>query len=284
MEFRQLEYFIAVCRQKSFTRASEVLFVSQPAITNAVNNLENELGIKLFNRTKRSVELTAEGQTFYRHVSAVLNDVDHILLQMNQLKEQKRQVLKAAVDSVLALPIFLPVYRQFQESYPQIRLSCFYCGGSEIQAGLEREGYQIGVVLGDPDSFHSDRIKAEKVLSGKLCAVGCGEKQEPEQIILMSPGYLFAKKAAAYFKNKGEKAALSYSSNLSVTAELLKGERCAALVPDFLLPFFGECRPAALEIPDLEADIYLLAGSELTDHGRIFYHDLEEFITGRQFL
>lgn len=298
MEFRQLEYFIAVCRHKSFTRASEVLFVSQPAITNAINNLENELGIKLFNRTKRNVDLTAEGQTFYRHVSVVLNDVDHILLQMNQLKEQKRQVLKTAVDSFLALPVFLPGCRAFQEKYPQVRLSCLYCGCPEIQAALEREGYQVGIGLGDSDSFHSGRLVAKPVLSGKLCAVcrrqpekamvmesaGTSEKNgTPEQIILMSPGYSFTRKAAAFFQNLGKPVTLSYSGNFSVTAELLKQGQCAALVPDFLLNFFGDYSPAPIEIPDWEINIYLLSGQELSEHAQLFYRELEDFITGRQF-
>ena len=321
MEFRQLEYFIAVCRHKSFTRASEVLFVSQPAITNAINNLENELGIKLFNRTKRNVDLTAEGQTFYRHVSVVLNDVDHILLQMHQLKEQKRQVLKTAVDSFLALPVFLPGCRAFQEKYPQIRLSSLYCGCSEIQAALEREGYQVGIGLGDSDSFRSGRLVAKPVLSGKLCAV-CRRQPEdlerpgetiapkmaaapkqagavmtgasnqagtpemagmPEKIILMSPGYSFTKKAADFFHNLGKPVTLSYSGNFSVTAELLKQGRCAALVPDFLLDFLGDYSTAPIEIPDWEINIYLLSGQELSEHAQLFYRELEDFITGRQF-
>lgn len=310
MEFRQLEYFIAVCRHKSFTRASEVLFVSQPAITNAINNLENELGIKLFNRTKRSVDLTAEGQTFYRHVSVVLNDVDHILLQMNQLKEQKRQVLKTVVDSFLALPVFLPGCRVFQEKYPQIRLSSLYCGCSEIQAALEREGYQVGIGLGDSDSFHSGRLEAKPVLSGKLCAVchrqpeeaivmdnwgasgkaGTSERnwapeksRTPEQIILMSPGYTFTRKAAAFFQNLGKPVTLSYSGNFSITAELLRQGKCAALIPDFLLDFFDDYSPAPIEIPDWEINIYLLSGQELSEHAQLFHHELENFITGRQF-
>lgn len=310
MEFRQLEYFIAVCRHKSFTRASEVLFVSQPAITNAINNLENELGIKLFNRTKRNVDLTAEGQTFYRHVSVVLNDVDHILLQMNQLKEQKRQVLKTAVDSFLALPVFLPGCRAFQQKYPQIRLSCLYCGCSDIQAALEREGYQVCIGLGDSDSFHSGRLAAKPVLSGKLCAVCRRQPEEAmvmenagtskktgtpnrngtsvtngalEQIILMSPGYTFTRKAAAFFQNLGKPVTLSYSGNLSVTAELLKQGKCAALVPDFLLDFFEDYSPAPIEIPDWEINIYLLSGQELSEHAQLFHRELEDFITGRQF-
>lgn len=105
----------------------------------------------------------------------------------------------------------------------------------------------------------------------------------PEQIILISPGYSFTRKAAAFFQNLGKPVTLSYSGNFSVTAELLKQGQCAALVPDFLLNFFGDYSPAPIEIPDWEINIYLLSGQELSEHAQLFYRELEDFITGRQF-
>jgi len=65
MELRQLEYFLMVSDLASFTRAAERLYVSQPAVTNAVRSLEEELGIQLLDRSQRKVTLTAEGKIFH---------------------------------------------------------------------------------------------------------------------------------------------------------------------------------------------------------------------------
>ena len=64
MEIRQLEYFLMVNQAGSFTRAAERLFVSQPAVTNAVRSLEEELGIQLFDRSQKLAVLTAEGRIY----------------------------------------------------------------------------------------------------------------------------------------------------------------------------------------------------------------------------
>ena len=76
MELRQLEYFIAVCETKNFTKAAKKLYTSQPAVTAAINNLEKELGVTLLIRNKRFVELSSEGTTFYKHVLTVMNSLD----------------------------------------------------------------------------------------------------------------------------------------------------------------------------------------------------------------
>lgn len=64
MELRQLNYFIAISDAKSFTRAAEKLYVSQPALTGQINALENELGMKLFDRTNKFVQLTPAERSF----------------------------------------------------------------------------------------------------------------------------------------------------------------------------------------------------------------------------
>ena len=65
MELRHLRYFTAVVQWKSYREASRQIYVAQPAISQTVADLEEELGLKLFERTKRTVQLTPEGEVFY---------------------------------------------------------------------------------------------------------------------------------------------------------------------------------------------------------------------------
>ncbi|MEW9669018.1 LysR family transcriptional regulator [Ammoniphilus sp. 3BR4] len=75
MELRHLEYFIQVCKHKNFTHAAKALHVSQPTVTNAINQLEAELGVKLLIRNTKSVALTDQGGIFFKRVESILTDI-----------------------------------------------------------------------------------------------------------------------------------------------------------------------------------------------------------------
>ncbi|NYE57541.1 LysR family transcriptional regulator [Carboxydothermus ferrireducens] len=97
MEFRQLEYFYAVSKLNSFTRAAEQLHVAQPSITIAINNLEQELKVQLFDRSKRKVVLTDEGKLFLQHVEKILKDVKKAQSELEDLKNYKKGVIKLGI-------------------------------------------------------------------------------------------------------------------------------------------------------------------------------------------
>lgn len=76
MEIRQLEYFVTAVAEKSFYKASEKLFTSQPAISKSIALLEKEVGAKLFERTSKGITMTAKGEQFYHYAQNVLKQVE----------------------------------------------------------------------------------------------------------------------------------------------------------------------------------------------------------------
>ena len=78
MLLKQLEYFILVCDQKSFTEAANLAFISQSAISQQIKTLEQELGVTLLHRQGRSFTLTPAGNYFYRHGKAILKEVEQV--------------------------------------------------------------------------------------------------------------------------------------------------------------------------------------------------------------
>ncbi|MCD8110548.1 MAG: LysR family transcriptional regulator [Clostridiales bacterium] len=76
MNRRQLEYFLAVARELNFTKAAESLYVSQTAVTQQIRVLEEQLGVQLFTRTRRRVELTPAGRVFQREAMGIMNRMD----------------------------------------------------------------------------------------------------------------------------------------------------------------------------------------------------------------
>ena len=91
MEMHQLEYVLAVAKYKNFTRASEVLKTSQSSLSQQIIKLENELGISLFVRTTRSVELSPAGDEFVKHARRTMSEVIEARLASTRYILRKRQ-------------------------------------------------------------------------------------------------------------------------------------------------------------------------------------------------
>jgi len=121
MELRQLEYFLAVSELKSFTKAAEKFYVSQPAVTNAISSLEKELNTRLFVRSNRHFSLTTEGEVFYNYIKLVFKDVNVALSQLDHVKNKKKNILKLAVCSCMSERVILPAYREFSRKHPDAR-------------------------------------------------------------------------------------------------------------------------------------------------------------------
>ena len=90
MELRQLEYFLELGRTRSFTKAAQNLSVSQPSITKAVQQLEQELGVTLFDRNQKPIAMTPRGQLFFERVSAILQSLQTAAEEVSRLSEQVR--------------------------------------------------------------------------------------------------------------------------------------------------------------------------------------------------
>ena len=123
MELRQLEYFLMVSDLASFTRAAERLYVSQPAVTNAVRSLEEELGIQLLDRSQRKVTLTAEGKIFYRHIQNIMQGISTTLNEINDLKSHNRGHLTIGVTPLAGIASTSRLLTEFRAAYPNISIS-----------------------------------------------------------------------------------------------------------------------------------------------------------------
>lgn len=122
MEIRQLEYFLMVSRVNSFTRAAERLYVSQPAVTNAVRSLEDELGIQLFDRGQKQALLTAEGKIFCAHVEQLMTGISNTLEEIHAIKNLKSGVLNIGLTSAGSIRPFVKLLKNFMESFPNIKI------------------------------------------------------------------------------------------------------------------------------------------------------------------
>lgn len=153
MEIRQLEYFLMVSKVNSFTRAAERLFVSQPAVTNAVRSLETELGIQLFDRSQKQALLTVEGQIFYHHVVKLMDGISNTLTEINALKDLNKGALRVGLTSLGGMQPVVQLLSSFKESYPNIQLVITEANSQMLIQSLVAEEIDIAFVLDDADKL-----------------------------------------------------------------------------------------------------------------------------------
>lgn len=115
MELRQLRYFVAVAQQRNFTRAAEILNITQPPLSRQIQLLEEELGVALFHRSSRPVRLTDGGRLFYEQALQILGRIDQMVASTRRAGLREKQVLSIGfVASMLyaGLPALIGRLRQ----------------------------------------------------------------------------------------------------------------------------------------------------------------------------
>lgn len=116
MELLQLQYFSEVVRQKSVTKAAQLLHISQPALSQTIRRLENELGVKLFEKSGKGIQLTAKGRRFYSQISPALGSIRSAAEDITSDRLQGCITL----GSYLPLSPLLPCIQEFSALNPDV--------------------------------------------------------------------------------------------------------------------------------------------------------------------
>lgn len=122
MELRQLRYFVAVAEERNFTRAAERLNMTQPPLSRQIQQIEETVGLALFERGARPLKLTEAGRVFYAQAKRLLEESDELLPLTRRLAQLAERIVIGFVPSTLYGP--LPdVIRAFREAAPLIQIS-----------------------------------------------------------------------------------------------------------------------------------------------------------------
>ena len=146
MDLRQIRYFVAVAATRNFTRAAEQMHIAQPPLSRQIQQLEDELGVQLFQRNSRPVRLTEAGRLFYEQALQVLHRVDQMKNAARQVGRNQRQSISIAyVASTLygGLPMLV---RMFRKRYPDTDVHLVDMGS--IQQIQELKSGRIDLGLG----------------------------------------------------------------------------------------------------------------------------------------
>ena len=119
MTFTQLRCFIEVAHQLNFARAAETLYISQPAVSRQIHALENELGVRLFDRTRHVVALTSAGESFYHDTVDMLDRLTLAVQRAQNTQALFSEELHVGYSGSMQIQKLPQIYQQYQKRCPQ---------------------------------------------------------------------------------------------------------------------------------------------------------------------
>ncbi|MDZ7958534.1 MAG: LysR family transcriptional regulator [Aulosira sp. DedQUE10] len=122
MELRHLRYFIAVAEEKNFSYAAKRLHIAQPPLSQQIGALEEEIGVKLFDRKKRPLQLTSAGQVFLAEARLVLTQVERAIIQTQRASRGEIGELVVGTNSSIANSLLPDMLRTFRDRFPHVKL------------------------------------------------------------------------------------------------------------------------------------------------------------------
>jgi DNA-binding transcriptional LysR family regulator len=145
MDFRQLRYFVAVADTLSFSRAAERLHISQPPLSQQIKLLEEDLGVQLFERTRRVVRLTEAGKLFYEQAQDILQRYAEARELCALSRDGRAGKLRVAFTaSVPMFEAFPQLLRAFRLAYPRVDIDLRHLSTGEQLQALEANEIEIG--------------------------------------------------------------------------------------------------------------------------------------------
>jgi DNA-binding transcriptional LysR family regulator len=142
---RHLRCFVAVAHEGTFTLAAKRVFLTQPALTAIIRQLELSVGLKLFDRTTRRVSLTREGASFLPIAERLIRDFDAAIADVRATAQCRRGQVGITASPSVAVLILAPVVRKFSAVYENVRVSISDGGAESVQRRVLRSESDFGV-------------------------------------------------------------------------------------------------------------------------------------------
>jgi DNA-binding transcriptional LysR family regulator len=168
MTLEQLRIFLAVAKHLHFTRAAEELYITQPAVSAAINSLEKEYGVKLFHRVGRHIEITEAGQLLEIEAQKILDQVLSTERGLRELNSMQRGELRLGSSLTLGNYWLPDRISRFKQQFPGITVNCSLANAEEIADGTVSGSCDIGLITGSVKPSLRSILRQEVVGSDRL--------------------------------------------------------------------------------------------------------------------
>lgn len=148
MELKTLKYFVMIVREQNISKAAERLYLTQPTLTKQMQELENELGAKLFKRGKRKITLTEDGLFLYKKAQEII-DLETITKNSFQNKDKKiNGEISIACGETYAMNYLLEIYKKIHRANPLITISLFSGNDEDVREKLNNGLAEFALFIG----------------------------------------------------------------------------------------------------------------------------------------
>ena len=261
LDFR-LNVFYTVAKRLSFTKAAAELYVTQPAVTKHIQELEHQFGTALFDRRGNQISLTNAGNLLLRHAETIMATYRQLAFDMNALKGEPAGTLRVGASSTVAQYVIPPVLARFHEQSADVSISLLSGNTEQIEQQLLNNDIDLGLVEGR--THHSDVrytpfVKDELVLVCRADHPLANRDEITLDELRQTPMLLRERGSGSLeviehaLRGKGIKLTdLTIEMHLGSTESIktyISNSRCVAFVSVFAVP--DELRAGTLKIIDV---------------------------------
>lgn len=147
MDIRILSYFLMAAREENITKAAQLLHITQPTLSRQLMQLEEELGVKLFQRSNHSVYLTDEGMIFRRRAQELVNLAEKAQEELTQKEETLSGVIAIGCGEICSVQEVAKLITGFQECCPLVKFELYSGDNEDIKERMEQGALDMGLLL-----------------------------------------------------------------------------------------------------------------------------------------
>jgi DNA-binding transcriptional LysR family regulator len=177
LDFKQIEAFLCVAKLKSFSKAANTIFLSQPTISSHISSLEKELNIQLFDRTSKEVNLTPAGGSFMQYANDIINTRNHAVIALSDFNNNISGVLNLSASTTPCNTIVPGLLKQFASLYPDVTFNILEQSSGKIIKDILDLNTEIGIV---GTYINNDKIKNFNIMKDELVIISSPQLNLPE--------------------------------------------------------------------------------------------------------
>ena len=288
MTLNQLRYFCTAARCHSITQAAKLMFVTQPAVSSAIRELEKEFSVSLFSYTNNRLELTVEGEQLFERAASLLDASDELQLQFQDASRRKPTVRLGTPPNLSA--VFFPeLLDSFRAEHPEIFLELSEYGSMRACDMVQNERLDLGLVnmeLYTVDKFSNLVLATDRLL---FCVAENHRfaneevldlrRLDHEPVILFNRDSVQNQILLQNFHAMGIKPrVVMHSSQITTTRKFVLQGRCGCFFFSSMLPLVPDLRGIPI-IPEIPTRIGLIwkKGKYISAHTRTFIRFCESY-------
>lgn len=227
MEFRVLKYFLMVAREENITKAAALLHITQPTLSRQLMQLEEELGVKLFHRSKHSIILTEDGMLLKRRAQEMVSLSDKTVQELSHKDEVLSGEVAIGCGETKSMMFLSEQIRNFQQKYPLVQFSIHSAIADDIKERIEKGILDMGLLVEPVDisKYEFARMPHKEqwgILTRRDSELALKKYIRPEDLadvpLLMVKRELVKNELSSWFGEYYERLHISATYNLIINA------------------------------------------------------------------